>query len=239
MLKTMTGFAKDNCIRQRKSFMRIISKFFNMMNMFIGFATTTRTNFVEIFSAFIANISFISKNPSSEGCIFGMTSDSGIRKSNPIFPIGIFGAFQIASINFRKFFFMFQREFSAFEEFTSIMCFNSIFFHSVINKCGTAAIDFRNFLLRFSFFDIKPNQILFCNNDCSFRSCIHGYDTNTSSQLCQHEKIRKSGEFRETPNVKPRAILSQAIEGNGSIEGATTRRVSPNNNLSHERPTRK
>ena len=42
---------------------------------------------------------------------------------------------------------------------------------------------------------------------------------------------------RGTPNVKTRAIRSQAIEGIGSMEGSTTREVSPNNNLPHERPT--
>lgn len=35
--------------------------------------------------------------------------------------------------------------------------------------------------------------------------------------------VEKPGEFRGTPNVKPRAILSQAAEGYGSAEGATTR----------------
>jgi hypothetical protein len=49
----------------------------------------------------------------------------------------------------------------------------------------------------------------------------------------------KSGEFKETPNVKSRAILSQATKGIGFVEGATTMKVSPNNNPSHERPTRK
>lgn len=32
-------------------------------------------------------------------------------------------------------------------------------------------------------------------------------------------------------------ILSQAAKGKGFAEGASTTRVSPNNNLSHERPT--
>jgi len=35
--------------------------------------------------------------------------------------------------------------------------------------------------------------------------------------------VRKVGEFRGSPNVKPRVILSQACEGIGSQEGATTR----------------
>jgi len=33
----------------------------------------------------------------------------------------------------------------------------------------------------------------------------------------------KPGEFREHPNVKSRATLSQAVAGIGSTEGATTR----------------
>lgn len=46
----------------------------------------------------------------------------------------------------------------------------------------------------------------------------------------------KPGELLESPNVKARAISSQASEGEGSEEGSTTRRVSPNNNPAHERP---
>ena len=37
--------------------------------------------------------------------------------------------------------------------------------------------------------------------------------------------------------AKPKTIPSQAAPGNGSAEGVTTRRVSPNNNPAHERPT--
>ncbi len=48
--------------------------------------------------------------------------------------------------------------------------------------------------------------------------------------------MEKLGEFRGHPNVETRTILSQAIEGKGSMEGAETRRVSPNNNPAHERP---
>ena len=44
------------------------------------------------------------------------------------------------------------------------------------------------------------------------------------------------GELRESPNVKTRAIRSQTVEGKGSTEGSETRKVSPNNNPSHERP---
>ena len=51
--------------------------------------------------------------------------------------------------------------------------------------------------------------------------------------------VEKAGELLETPNVKTRAISSQAIEGKGSMEGSETTRVSPNNNLSHELPPRK
>ena len=40
----------------------------------------------------------------------------------------------------------------------------------------------------------------------------------------------------ESPNVKTRAISSEAVEGIGSTERSTTRRVSPNNNPAHERP---
>lgn len=43
-----------------------------------------------------------------------------------------------------------------------------------------------------------------------------------------------SGEFGETLSEK---TPSQAAEGPGSAEGVTTREVSPNNNLLHERPT--
>jgi len=50
------------------------------------------------------------------------------------------------------------------------------------------------------------------------------------------EKI--SGEFGETPNVKTRAIPSQASEGKGPLEGVTTIEVSPNNNPRQEYPTR-
>lgn len=39
--------------------------------------------------------------------------------------------------------------------------------------------------------------------------------------------------------VKTMLIPSQAIEGSGTMEGVETRRVSPNNNLAHERPTTK
>ncbi len=46
----------------------------------------------------------------------------------------------------------------------------------------------------------------------------------------------KPGELLEHPNVKSRAISSRTIEGMGSMEGSTTRKVSPNNNLSHEHP---
>ena len=59
--------------------------------------------------------------------------------------------------------------------------------------------------------------------------------------LCKpcHKSIHteKSGELLEYPNVKTRAISSQASEGKGSEEGSTTRFVSPNNNQTHERPT--
>lgn len=51
--------------------------------------------------------------------------------------------------------------------------------------------------------------------------------------------ISKLGELLGTPNVKTRAISIQAIEGKGSMEGSTTMKVSPNNNPSQERPTRK
>ena len=44
------------------------------------------------------------------------------------------------------------------------------------------------------------------------------------------------GEFSESPNVKPRATLSQAFESKGSKEGATTRSMSLNNNSIHEDP---
>jgi len=52
----------------------------------------------------------------------------------------------------------------------------------------------------------------------------------------------KSDEFsgRLTPlmqDLRDMVILSQATEGEGSVEGATTSRVSPNNNPDHERPT--
>lgn len=53
------------------------------------------------------------------------------------------------------------------------------------------------------------------------------------------ENQEKSGEFLGYPNVKTRAIRSQALEGISSNEGSETMRVSPNNNLSHECPTRK
>jgi len=57
--------------------------------------------------------------------------------------------------------------------------------------------------------------------------------------LCKtcHIKIhrKKPNELLETPNVKSRAISSQAMKGEGFMEGSTTRRVSPNNNLAHER----
>jgi len=62
-------------------------------------------------------------------------------------------------------------------------------------------------------------------------------DGKTVCKSC-HKKIHTetSGEFRESPNVETRATLSQASEGIGPEEGATTMRVSPNNNLSQERP---
>ena len=52
----------------------------------------------------------------------------------------------------------------------------------------------------------------------------------------------KSGEFSgnlqaAVSKLLPTITLSQASEGKGSEEGATTREVSPNNNLPHERPT--
>lgn len=55
----------------------------------------------------------------------------------------------------------------------------------------------------------------------------------------QERSQGKSGEFRGYPNVKPRTILSQASQGIDCEEGATTMRVSPNNNPSHERPTQR
>lgn len=48
----------------------------------------------------------------------------------------------------------------------------------------------------------------------------------------------KLGEFRE-PYVgvtTDTVILSEAAEGTGSAERAETRKLSPNNNASHERP---
>lgn len=51
--------------------------------------------------------------------------------------------------------------------------------------------------------------------------------------------VEKVGELLGSPNVKTRAISSQAPEGIGSGEGSETTRVSPNNNLSHECPPRK
>jgi hypothetical protein len=62
----------------------------------------------------------------------------------------------------------------------------------------------------------------------SFRGC-HGADHNTGN-------LEKQGEFRRSPT---RTILSEAAEGLGSAERATTRRVSPNDNPAHERPARK
>lgn len=54
------------------------------------------------------------------------------------------------------------------------------------------------------------------------------FDPENSEVLCpscHHSRHHgKPGELRETPNVKSRAILSQAAEGKGSAEGATTRR---------------
>ena len=52
------------------------------------------------------------------------------------------------------------------------------------------------------------------------------------------ESLEKSGELLESPNVKTRAISSQATMER-LVEGSTTMRVSPNNNPSHECPTRK
>ncbi len=53
------------------------------------------------------------------------------------------------------------------------------------------------------------------------------------------ESQEKLGELLETPNVKTRAISSQAAMGEGIAEGSTTIGVSPNNNPRQERPTRK
>ena len=51
--------------------------------------------------------------------------------------------------------------------------------------------------------------------------------------------IEKEGELLGTPNVKTRAISSQALEGIGSKEGSETTTVSPNNNPLQEFPPRK
>ncbi len=49
--------------------------------------------------------------------------------------------------------------------------------------------------------------------------------------------IAKSGEFRELLCPMDMETLSQATKGNGFVEGATTRFLSPNNNRTQERPT--
>jgi len=51
--------------------------------------------------------------------------------------------------------------------------------------------------------------------------------------------VSKVGELLESPNVKSRAISSQALEGNGSNEGSETMQMSPNNNSAQECPPRK
>jgi 5-methylcytosine-specific restriction endonuclease McrA len=60
------------------------------------------------------------------------------------------------------------------------------------------------------------------------------FDPTNSEVLCSkchHEHHHgKSGELLETPNVKTRAISSEAAEGKGSAERSTTRLTSPNSN---------
>lgn len=81
---------------------------------------------------------------------------------------------------------------------------------------------------------IVNNLITLCRKcHCSIKGNENKY-VNYFSGL-----VSKSGELLETPNVKTRTISSQAIEGKGSMEGSETTRVSPNNNLLHECPTRK
>lgn len=89
----------------------------------------------------------------------------------------------------------------------------------------------------------NPNLSPFDNEDriiiASMIIARHVLDEGIT--LCKHCHIsvhysEKPGELLENPNVKTRAISSQASEGIGSEEGSTTRRVSPNNNPSHERP---
>ena len=57
-------------------------------------------------------------------------------------------------------------------------------------------------------------------------------------QKTEKDVKEKLGELRETPNVESRAIRSRPLEGIGSREGSEARRVSPNNNPSHEHPAR-
>lgn len=81
---------------------------------------------------------------------------------------------------------------------------------------------------------VLDNLITLCRKcHCAIRGKEYRY-VNYFSGL-----VSKSGELLETPNVKSRAISNQAIEGKGSMEGSETMMVSPNNNPSHECPTRK
>lgn len=90
--------------------------------------------------------------------------------------------------------------------------------------------------------EVKPErQIEDPKNLAKFSSAVEFCSDNSMTFIVVNDRLEfsvaKMGEFSGSPNVKTRVILSQATEGLGSVEGATTRRVSPNNNLSHERPS--
>ena len=74
--------------------------------------------------------------------------------------------------------------------------------------------------LRFGFMYITLSPLPSILTNGTTRTTVKFYVPNATTLGIKE----KPGELRGTPNVKTRAILSQAAAGNGAAEGATTRR---------------
>lgn len=166
MVTAMARFTKNKGIMEREPFMRIVGKFFNMMDMSVEFTTATRACVCKIFATFPTKISLMAKCLLSPSDVFGTAPNSQVFHVGSIFPIRVFGACAGTYFGLRDFFRMFYRADSAHKRFAPCSDWNLISVNGLMNKRFSTIKFFSNIPHGFFLFDVLLNKKCLGDIEC-------------------------------------------------------------------------
>ena len=224
-----------------KSKFRISSEILNMMYMLVWTMAASWATFIQVSMAFGAEISMQSQGLLSPSVMSFANSECEILDGRTASPVKVFSSDMFTHMSFRQLSFVNIRERSTFKMFFFGPNWNSIAVNQVVNQGFPTMEQQANVFVTPSILNVFQLNLFFRNMKFGLWASSFGHVTNISSQLVksQRENEEKLDEFGGHPNVKSRAIPSQATVGIGAVEGVTTRSLTPKNNGSHETPARK